>query len=514
MSNKGWSDDRSPPHDFAPLSTPFAEKHSTGSRPDTVRRMDSTDRALVTDLQRLVRRLNELPDTREPRETPLGALVREHLGVDATTVPVTSERLSPHRLADADIALAVLAAADPQARLIGVAGGMERHHEDTQNLLSHRYTTFAPGPVEYVTTATGPGTTRQTVSFGLHLFRFDGSPVAVLVRNAAPMHGREAVTLDVLAADETAAERLIARLHDAMNEHSVIRGNVVSFTADEYGHGVGALTFLPRPDVSSDDVVLPEGVLDGIRGHIVGIGEKAQTLREYGQHLKRGVLLYGPPGTGKTLTVQHLLSASPGRTAIILQGGSLGYVAEAARLARAMTPAMIVFEDVDLIAMERGMFGPQPLLFEILDALDGVGGDADIAFLLTTNRADILEPALAQRPGRVDLAVEIALPDAAARRMLLDLYARDTPLSSAALDAAAERADGTTASFAKELIRRATLRSALAGHAPTDDDLDAALEEMLTAAAALTRSLLGSADGQGTGDDGDVFDDGFAAQSE
>lgn len=457
--------------------------------------MDSSDRALVADLQRLVRRLNELPDTREPEETRLGAVVREHLGVPAHTVPVTTERVSAHRLADADIALTAIADQDPDARLIGVTGGMERHHEDTQNLLSHRYTGFAPGPVEYVTTATGPASTRQTVAFGLHLMHFDGSPVAVLVRNAMPMHGRDAVTLDVLAVEEGVANRLLQRVHELMNEHSVIRGNVVGFAADEYGHGMGKLTFLPRPTVGSEDIVLPEGVLDGIRAHIIGIGEHAETLRAYGQHLKRGVLLYGPPGTGKTLTVEHLISATPTRTAIILQGGSLGYVAEAARLARAMTPAMLVFEDVDLVATERGMFGgPQPLLFEILDALDGVGGDADIAFLLTTNRADVLEPALAQRPGRVDHAAEIPLPDAAARRALLTLHARDTPLSAAALNDAAERAEGVTASFTKELIRRAALRAALDGERLQDRHLGKALDEMFASSAALTRSLGSAAD--------------------
>ena len=56
--------------------------------------MDTADRAFQTDLQRLVRRLLEMPDAREPNETKLGALVREHLGVDAGTVPVTSERRS------------------------------------------------------------------------------------------------------------------------------------------------------------------------------------------------------------------------------------------------------------------------------------------------------------------------------------------------------------------------------------------------------------------------------------
>ena len=56
-------------------------------------------------------------------------------------------------------------------------------------------------------------------------------------------------------------------------------------------------------------------------------------------------------------------------------------------------------------------------------ALDmGRKGDADVVFVLTTNRADVLEPALAARPGRVDQAVELGLPDATARRALLELY--------------------------------------------------------------------------------------------
>ena len=48
-----------------------------------------------------------------------------------------------------------------------------------------------------------------------------------------------------------------------------------------------------------------------------------------------------------------------------------------------------------------------PVLFELLNAMDGLAEDADILFLLTTNRADLPEPALAARPGRVDMAVEV-----------------------------------------------------------------------------------------------------------
>src|SRR5262249_57028231 len=99
-------------------------------------------------------------------------------------------------------------------------------------------------------------------------------------------------------------------------------------------------------------------------------------------------------------------------------------------LARRLTPSVVVLEDVDLVAQERtfGPGGSSPALFELMNEMSGLGEDADVAFVLTTNRPDVLEPALAARPGRVDLAVEIPLPDDAARRRLLDLYTRGLDL--------------------------------------------------------------------------------------
>lgn len=457
--------------------------------------ISAQDAALTSGLHRLVQRLNQLPDDREPQPTTLGRRVAGHLGADPAALPLVHEDFPPHRLVDVDLALEALAAADPDAAVIGVAGGQERHHEDLLGMLQHRYASFGDsGPVEYTTTATGPATNRQTVAFGLRLLRYRGQPMAVLQRAANPRFGREGVVLEILSADPEATAAFTADVRRLMNQLSVVRGNVVSFAAGEYGQGIGRMAFLPRPEVEASDVILPLGLLAQIRDHVVGISEHAQTLRAAGQHLKRGVLLYGPPGTGKTLTVRHLLHETPGTTAVVLQGGSLALVSEAARLARVMTPSIVVLEDVDLVAAERGMVDMNPLLFEVLDALDGLDGDADVAFVLTTNRADVLEPALAARPGRVDLAVEIPLPDAAARRTLFRAYGGHLPVSGSSLDAAADRAEGVTASFAKELVRRAVLRATLAGRAATDDDLEESLSAMLDASAGISRTLFGGED--------------------
>ncbi len=145
----------------------------------------------------------------------------------------------------------------------------------------------------------------------------------------------------------------------------------------------------------------------------------------------------------------------------------------------------------------------------------GGGGapDADVTFILTTNRPDLLERALAERPGRVDLAVQIDKPDLEGRRRLLDLYAAELlaggRLSPTAIEAAAEQTDGVTASFAKELVRRVVVRAAREGRSVGDDDLTAAAEEMQSDAELFTRVLLGGGDGPlyATDDDPDFDDD-------
>lgn len=455
-------------------------------------------------VQTALERFGDMDDSGEG----LGDALSDHLGTDARRLPVVAENVPPHRVVDADIALAELVGTDDEARVIGVAGDM-RHHMTLADLLQLGTPwggSVRVGPVDYAQLATGPRATdrRQVVSAGVHLFRWNGNAVVVRVMGYAPQFGREEALLEVIAADRAVAESLIDRLRVLMDERSVLRGQIITFGSDPYGRGMAGITFLERPSLAASDVVLPEGALDRIGAHVVGIGEQRDRLRAHGQHLKRGVLLFGPPGTGKTHTVRYLLSSTPGTTAVLLSGGALAHIHTAAKVARAHQPAIVVLEDVDLVAEDRSFaMGPQPLLFEVLDALDGLDADADVAFLLTTNRVADLELALSQRPGRVDLAVEIPLPDEAGRRALFRLYAAQL-FSDGALADAAARSEGTTASFAKELVRRAVLHGALAGQDPSDEHLESALDELLSDSEALTRSLLGvPSDGEPAGEQGE-----------
>lgn len=452
--------------------------------------MDDSAREFVGTFQKFMQDVINQAAVGQSTRTPLGEKLEAFLATDASLLPIVTHEFGAHRLVDADLALAELASNGGEPP-IGVSGGQQREHSSLSELLFGPFMKFDVGPVDYTSEPDGPDSSRRVISFGVHRLLIDDKPVVVVQRAAKPQVGREHASIEILCADTATSTRFLAEFSRLMLERSVLRGQVLSFTGDQYRNGSAGATFLARPTVTSDSVILPPGVLETIVRHVVGIGEQKARLVEAGQHLKRGVLLYGPPGTGKTLTVRHLLARTPGTTAVLLTGTSIQFITQAAELARAMQPSIVVLEDVDLVASERGMHGPQPLLFAVLDALDGLDGDADVTFILTTNRVQVLERALAERPGRVDLAVEIPLPDSDARRRLFHRYAMGLPFSSDAVDAAADRAVDTTGSFAKELVRRAVLTAAEAERTVTDDDLAAALDELLASSAQLARNLLG-----------------------
>jgi ATP-dependent 26S proteasome regulatory subunit len=180
----------------------------------------------------------------------------------------------------------------------------------------------------------------------------------------------------------------------------------------------------------------------------------------------------------------YLAGRMHGRTVLLTTGRGLGFISAVAQMARILAPSTVVVEDVDLIAQERGMPGvqTQPLLFELLNEMDGLRDDVDVLFILTTNRPDILEPALAARPGRVDLAVPLPLPDADARTRLFALYARGLDMKVTDLDKFIVRTEGASPAYIKELLRKAAVFAAIDGNGAglrvTDRHLDQAMDEL------------------------------------
>lgn len=339
----------------------------------------------------------------------------------------------------------------------------------------------------------GPGSMLACLLLAVVLVEDSRGRYAVWV--AGPSEHSPELRVDIAGLSVEAAQAVHAELDMLRNRLNVYRGHVLEVAVAPMG-GV-ALQFGDVPLTRREDVILPDVVLTRVERHALGVSTHSEALLSAGQHLKRGLLLYGPPGTGKTHTTRYLIGQMTTYTRLILTGRALHAIGSATELARDLQPAVVVLEDVDLVAEDRSFgLGSSPVLFDLLDAMDGAAGDADLLFVLTTNRADLLEPALAARPGRVDVAVEIDLPDAPARRRLLDLYGATVPLrlSEDETETVVERTEGVTASFIKELLRRAVLESLL-DRAPLESvtaaHTERALDDLLDSSQQVTRSLLG-----------------------
>jgi ATP-dependent 26S proteasome regulatory subunit len=142
--------------------------------------------------------------------------------------------------------------------------------------------------------------------------------------------------------------------------------------------------------------------------------------------------------------------------------------------------------------------GAEVLLNTLLNEMDGLREDAEVLFILTTNRPDEIEPALASRPGRIDQAIEFPLPDEEGRAKLTKLYAYGLEVSGDLMESIVSRTKGVSAAFIRELMRRCAQFQVefSEGSVLTQAAVDAAIEEMLFAGGMLNRRLLGG-DGSG-----------------
>jgi hypothetical protein len=442
-------------------------------------------------------------DHGDGRRNPVVSLVRDHLG-PGVEHSVLGNELPVFEQANLQVALDVWTAADDRGVSVhGVA--LPPHYESPS--LQQVVHGDGLGPVrlaapDLVDLPSGPDRTTACLRRAVLLVEDRRGRYVVMVRGP-DRHQEPLLSVEVAGLPTSDAQAVLREIADLRHRLNVHRGQVIELVPGPTGITFG---FPVLPATPRDDVVLPEETLRRVERHTLDVQAHREALREAGQHLKRGLLLFGPPGTGKTHTTRYVVQQLRGATVILLSGQSLHAVGMVTQMARDLQPAVLVLEDVDLVAEDRGFGpGPEPVLFSLLDAMDGAAADADVLFLLTTNRADLLEPALAARPGRVDVAVEIPLPDTDARRRLLGVYTRGVPLAltDADVDRVVERTEGVTASFIKELVRRSVLEALTSGGRPgeplTAGVVTRALDDLLDSGQAVTRALLGAGGGAAPG---------------
>ncbi|MBX5139181.1 ATP-binding protein (plasmid) [Rhizobium bangladeshense] len=247
------------------------------------------------------------------------------------------------------------------------------------------------------------------------------------------------------------------------------------------------------PAVSRDDIVLPKATMAQLDTHVFDFVKYRAELKRLGQSGQKGILLHGEPGTGKTHIVHYIAANLPGHSVVLVTAEQMLDMEEHFALARILQPCIMVFEDVDLVARSRDDIPGQKAetrLNRLLNELDGLGEDSDIVILLTSNRPRSLEEALATRPGRVDAAIEIPLPDDDCRERLCKQYGHALNFQAEALAETVVRSEGGSAAFVKEIVRRLAQQSIMRGVGPlvSRDDVEVVFADAEAEASSLKRN--------------------------
>lgn len=204
----------------------------------------------------------------------------------------------------------------------------------------------------------------------------------------------------------------------------------------------GSSLLLREPvEIRFADVAGLEEAKHQIRLRLIYPLEHPKKAARYGIKRGGGVLLYGPPGTGKTLLARAVageinaafFTPKPSDLMSKWVGESEQNIARLFDEARRHERAIIFLDEVEAMIPARRSSGStvmQRVVPQILAELQGIHGRAgNLLFLGATNEPWALDPA-ALRPGRFDAKVYIGLPDAAARRQMLELYLANRPLAA------------------------------------------------------------------------------------
>jgi cell division protease FtsH len=190
-------------------------------------------------------------------------------------------------------------------------------------------------------------------------------------------------------------------------------------------------------------------------GDVAGVDEAKDEVHEIVQFLKtpgefsrlggripRGVLLSGPPGCGKTLLAKAIAgeadvpfySISGSDFVEMFVGVGASRVRDLFKQAKETSPCIIFLDEIDAVGRRRGggfssggRDEREQTLNAILVEMDGFDANAQVIVIASTNRPDVLDPALT-RPGRFDRQVSVNLPDIVGRRQILAVHAKRVKL--------------------------------------------------------------------------------------
>jgi transitional endoplasmic reticulum ATPase len=223
------------------------------------------------------------------------------------------------------------------------------------------------------------------------------------------------------------------------------------------------------PDVKWEDIGGLEETKRELQEMVRYPIEHRHLFERFGMQASRGVLFYGPPGCGKTLLAKaianecgaNFISVKGPELLNMWFGGSEANVRALFDKARAASPCILFFDEMDSIARARGSGGggssetSDRVINQLLSEIDGMGSSKTLFVIGATNRPDILDPGI-MRPGRLDQLIYIPLPDKLSRVSIFKANLRKSPVADdVEMERLADITEGFSGADITEICQRA-----------------------------------------------------------
>ncbi len=264
------------------------------------------------------------------------------------------------------------------------------------------------------------------------------------------------------------------RFNEYFDKNHPLRGKIVDNNWNE----------IETKDVGWEDIILNKEQEKIINRNITQFIKNIDVYAENRLPTSRGIMIQGPPGTGKTLLCEVITNNTEYESAIYVSTDTIhdvGDVKRVYKLARKMSPCMVIVEDIDTLGgIDRTVRGGEhPLLNEFLNCLAGIGSNEGVITLATTNYANHLDSALADRPGRFDVKLDFGLPNAEVREHILKKYLSEIG-SKVDVSSVIKRTDGLSGAYLRELVMTAYMIRIEKDKKTVDSSiLEEALEDIL-----------------------------------
>ena len=238
--------------------------------------------------------------------------------------------------------------------------------------------------------------------------------------------------------------------------------------------------FLDYQDVSWEDIIIETKPLQDLNRNVIDFISNMDTYKNYNMRLSRGILLTGPPGTGKTLCCSILINQTDITVIYVTRNAvtERGQIDDLYKLARFLSPSLVVFEDIDTLGGIDREESDHPLLGEFLNCLAGVEENDGVITLATTNYPQHLDWALADRPGRFDVRINFGYPDKDSRQKIFSKYLADCEQEKINYSTWAKKTDGYSGAYLRELANLSIMISMESEGILTDKIIESAFAEL------------------------------------